>query len=837
MRKLSIAIITLFALTQIQVQAQKVTGLSGWTLFIDPGHSQTENMGLYNYSEAQKTLRVAMHLRDLLLTETDIDTVYMSRMDDQIIISLAQRTDLANSLGADFYYSIHSDAGGSSSNSTLMLYGGWRQGGQTIEKTPHGGGLMGAYIDTILTQNMQIGRRGNYADRIFYQGLVDNHANTWPYLHVNRQSSMASVLSEAGFHTNPYQQQRNINEGYKKLEGRSAYWAILKYHGIDRPDVGILSGEIKDAESGLLLNGAVASIQNRSYTTDTYQSVFYKHSSDPEQLRNGFFYIDSLVNETSQLIVSHPDYYSDTLDIDIKNKEITFQNIQLVSKKPPFITSTDPGGNNPIVNPTQRIFINFSRAMDKESVEQAISITPYAALRYYWINTSTLSIYTDSLAFNTDYVLTIAETATDNSAYKHGFDGDANGEAGTDYALAFTTGSPDVTSPKVVSLYPHNVTITDKKPSISVLFDELIDHTSVTDETISVISESGDHSVTGIIETYSVGSRSAITFFPQDSLKLSTKYFVHIKGTLTDTTGNALGADRKGYFTTNNERVSSIQSIDNFDASIDSWWLPQQSGSTTGIITEVTSSERSTTLFNKTGSSTASLVVHYGWDTAAPENLIRLYLAPSSAPQSRRFTTASTIQAYVFGDGSGNKFRFMLRDGSNQLEGSSWFTVDWIGWKLISWNLGTDPIVAWVNGDGVLNGSAYVDSFQLTYGGGDISSGYFAFDDFRSIAYATPVSNEENPFSELPTSIQLKQNYPNPFNPSTSIQFELPEMANVKITVYNSVGQQVATVSNQTFSAGSHTVQFNAANLATGMYIYRLEANNVVLTKKMILMK
>ena len=111
-------------LFSIQVYPQQVTGLSGWNIFLDPGHSQDENMGIYGYSEAKKVLRVGLNLRQMLLDWTDIDTVYMCRTNDQQSVSLTQRTDLANSIGAAHYHSIHSDASSSpTSNSTLFMWG------------------------------------------------------------------------------------------------------------------------------------------------------------------------------------------------------------------------------------------------------------------------------------------------------------------------------------------------------------------------------------------------------------------------------------------------------------------------------------------------------------------------------------------------------------------------------------------------------------------------------------------------------------------------------------------------------------------------------------------
>ena len=78
----------------------QVTGLSGWNIFVDPGHSGDENMGIYGYSEARKNLRVGLRLQELLMNTTDIDTVYMSRTNDQQTVSLSQRTSRANNLGS-----------------------------------------------------------------------------------------------------------------------------------------------------------------------------------------------------------------------------------------------------------------------------------------------------------------------------------------------------------------------------------------------------------------------------------------------------------------------------------------------------------------------------------------------------------------------------------------------------------------------------------------------------------------------------------------------------------------------------------------------------------------
>ncbi|HQF43702.1 MAG TPA: N-acetylmuramoyl-L-alanine amidase, partial [Ignavibacteriaceae bacterium] len=92
-------ILFIFLLTGTQSFSQQVTGLAGWNIYIDPGHSRNENMGIYNYSEAEKNLGVGLNLRQMLLDWTDIDTAYICRTDNQVNVSLTQRTDQANSLG------------------------------------------------------------------------------------------------------------------------------------------------------------------------------------------------------------------------------------------------------------------------------------------------------------------------------------------------------------------------------------------------------------------------------------------------------------------------------------------------------------------------------------------------------------------------------------------------------------------------------------------------------------------------------------------------------------------------------------------------------------------
>jgi hypothetical protein len=97
----------------------------------------------------------------------------------------------------------------------------------------------------------------------------------------------------------------------------------------------------------------------------------------------------------------------------------------------------------------------------------------------------------------------------------------------------------------------------------------------------------------------------------------------------------------------------------------------------------------------------------------------------------------------------------------------------------------------------------------------------------------------------IPIKFDLSQNYPNPFNPTTTIRFSLPQSSQLKITVYNMIGQQVATLADGIYESGYHKITFNASNLPSGTYIYRMQGRNLstgsaqsfTQVKKMILLK
>ena len=165
--------------------------------------------------------------------------------------------------------------------------------------------------------------------------------------------------------------------------------------------------------------------------------------------------------------------------------------------------------------------------------------------------------------------------------------------------------------------------------------------------------------------------------------------------------------------------------------------------------------------------------------------------------------------------------------------GNSWileptkFTPDspLLDWKYIS----IAPVNPWIGNHLFVHVVVQSDSLEVQ-GSSDLGAQYYhAWAWLMSIGVYDDLSNLK--------SFQLSQNYPNPFNPSTKIKYSIPQSSNVIIKVFDVLGNEIETIVNEEKSAGEYEVEFNAVNLPSGIYFYKLHAGNFVETKKMILLK
>lgn len=825
------------------VQAQEVTGLSDWSIFIDPGHGAGANVGAFGYSESDKVLAIGLELREILENETDIGEVFLSRTTD-VNVSLAQRVDMANRSGADFFHSVHSNAGGASANSVFVL---WPQRRDGSEAVPSGGRRMAEIMGPMLGRSMRIpwvGTSGAYGECDFY-GVASCRSDSatnedgWgkggSRNYVQSFTNMASALSEAGFHTNPTQNQRNMNAEWKRLEARAIYWSYLDYHEIERPQQQIVTGIIRDHDTGLPINGAVVEIDGREYVTDTYESLFHRFSNDPDELRNGFYYFED-VPENFTATVTAEGYQTLEYEGTTVDTFFTFADLTLISSQAPQVATSSAEARPDDFRVIDPIIIEFTRRMDRETTEAALSIEPEVPATYQWSNNDMrLTIRPDSVLMSeTAYTLRIEETA--EGEFGDLLDGDRDGEPGGAYEIVFTTGPEDVEPPRLVDGHPRpRGRDIDLHPVFSFTFSERIEPASV-EGVLRLTQQGNEEPLSGTHSVEHVGEQSVVHFYPDAELAPQTSYVFRVGAGIEDIFGNAMESDFDVLFTTT-DQTYEITTVDDFDGSFtNNWWEPSQSGSTTGIVADETARFVETDIVNRNSESQQSMGVSYAWDTDASAPLIRVHLG-GGAPRTPLLHEDDLLRAYVFGDGSNNEMRFSVRDsrsGSGPVGASPWIPIDWIGWRLVSWSPAEDGITLWA-GSGELGPSYFMESLQLRYVSGADASGTVYFDDLH---YAKPETGTSAPIAGVPERFGLDQNYPNPFNPSTTIPFNVASAGPVTIRVYNALGAEVGVLVREgSVPAGRHEVTWDASAMPSGVYFVRMEAGEQAFSRKLVLLK
>ncbi|MGM0375800.1 MAG: Ig-like domain-containing protein [Bacteroidota bacterium] len=824
-----VLVVILLLFTGNFVSAQ-VEGLAGWKLFLDPGHSQQENMGLYNYSEAEKVLRVAFELRDMFEEQTDVGEVHLSRRDDQEQMSLEARTTLANELGVDFYYSIHSDAGDASENSTLTLYGGWRRNGVTVEKTPRGGAEFGDILHDDLSGAMRISDRGNWADRNYYLGDdVDQHEKQHSYLYVNRTTNMPSLLSEGGFHTNPEQQQKNLNAEWKKIEALSAFRSLLFYLELKPPETGIVTGIITDKETGEPANGVTVTVEDQTYTTDTYSSLFHEYSDDPGKLRNGFYWIDGLTPDRDvEVHFSSDDFEDKTVSHTVVSdpegatrKILNHLDVELLSVVPPVVENINPASNETGLYPGDDVKIEFSRKMDRESVEQAISLTPAVDVDFDWQNDFTLRIRTSNLDYETSYDLIIDGATARNALTSQELDGNEDGEEGGDFEHSFVTAPEDTDPPEVEVFQPsENNAARVVRPVIRMVFDEEIDPGSVDSTMIAVRPADGNNeNVKGWVQHMVVKEQSVVHFFPEKDLEEEGVYEVILHPGIEDLNGNQTGEMTFG-FKVSGKANPDVTVMDDFEQNVSGWWKPQQSGSTRGVMPEETIREHEADIVCLTTGSGGSMKLNYGWEDSA-DGYIRLYLPPDAEQNNHPFGTEHILKVWLLGDGSGHDFRFVVKDGEGTYEASSWKSIDWKGWKLVEWDLSDDPVFGWGDGNGKLDGDDFVlDGFHFRPGNEDDLKGEWFFDHLHVVKGED--ANHINDLSDE-NSIRL---YPNPVE---RVMYVETSGKSGNIELFDQNGREIIT---QKIHSGRNEIDLG--HLPTGIYVVQLRTEGKVYSEKVV---
>lgn len=845
-------VLPVFAQENTETPTKEITGWGDFKLFLDPGHSMRENRGLWGYSEAEKVFAISQTIKEYLTTYTDMpaENLMLCREDEVTEVGLEERSDMANAWGADFYYSIHSDAS-ADNNTTVTLFGGWMKNGVEVEKTPNGGKAFGEILCPNLTDMMMdfacTGTRGNWFDRCFYMRGETTHANQYPYLSVNRRSNMASLLSEGAYHTIAAQQQLNINVEYKRLEALAAFQSILKYRGLQVPSQSFLAGIIRNSENSTPINGVKVTVDGKTYTTDTWESVFNKYTKNENLIHNGFYFFEGLtIGQTYDVTFECDGFETKTVKVTIKDGQqgatkdfVTVQHIEMTSTSPAKVDaiSVEDATN---VSPLYPITITFSRNMDKESVEKAITINNGGEISFSWVNDYTLNLDITKLDPMWTYDITIDGSIAKNSQTNQFFDGDGDGVEGGNYVLSITIAEPDVVAPQVTTTYPAADATAEfaQMPPIRIEYDEEIIWNSDKHAECITLKDSDGKVYEGTTTHAVVAGKSVVHFYTNDTIPADKCFLVSVKAGLPDMSGNETEEFHFRFLSEYRTKTSSTVLFPLTSA--DGFWAPNGSGSTSGLTDEGNSTTSSTLAPNK--NTAGSALMTYSFDEYFANEVwqIREYTPTQSGVNANRNISDGILTFWLYGDGSNNAISAMLRINNSELKHQDpQTTINFRGWNLIKWDIKNEPF-AHFTGESTTISTWRFDSFFMKHEWTDIDdeetpfqawSGAVNFNnlEFSQWSDATqtakpedieiPVVGVESIVEEAPIKVACNGTV---LNISAANNIAL-------VNIYNAAGAVV--LSNK---PSSNNAIISVANLADGVYFAQVTTEGNTKTVKFI---
>jgi N-acetylmuramoyl-L-alanine amidase len=846
-RFLALTAIVLVAVCSARAQR---TDLSGLKFCIDPGHGGhnpandrhvVPDPGT-DFWESESNFQKALLLKSLL--EARGATVILTRYtndypDDSLEPSLAARVAVANSNMVDWFHSIHSNATGLSSNTsinyTLLL----------VREQIVSGGDPVYGPGTGQPEWPQAYAMSNIIGPAIYAKLRDQPRSTWTYLDwtfyggsnggwtlgVLRGLMMPGELSEGSFHDYYPETRRLMNNSYRKMEAYALCYSFMSYFSVPADSLGIIAGIQTDLATSKPINYSRVRLMplGRIATGDQYN--------------NGFYMFDSLSEGTYTVVFETPGVYADSVQVTLARGATRFQDRVLQSAAAPAVLTSSPVNNDSQVHPLANIVLNFSKPMDTASVRQAFSITPSVSGTITWGASNSQMTFDPDSAFGFLVTYTVQLDTTAHSVTGQTLDGNGDGTPGDPFLLHFTTKYVDIVPPYIVESSPA-VLATGTYPTgvLSLMFNEKLQPATVTTTNIAV-QKIGGTVQPRIVEYAEINGKAGVSIHLQYLTAPAASYRVRVSG-VKDSTGNAVSTSSPILYDFGvGPDIYEIRSLDLLDSVLVQWRDALASAGTIGIdsarLAYTTSSRIRNVLTNP-----GSVRLSYAFTAGSPDGVAAFEVVPAFADTMCWTRTGHVLQVYLYGDGSGNEFRFTLDDSVEAFpdgppehrEASRWVPVTWVGWRLVTWDCERDTAGNWT-GNGILEGELRFRGIQIRRAAGSgILSGSLLVD-LLQLATRTGVVGVPLEPGEHPLRYALEQNFPNPFNPKTVISYQLPAVSDVRLVVYDLLGREVAVLVNDRRGPGRYEAAFDGTNLSSGVYLVRMTAGKYVQTRKILLMK
>lgn len=791
--------IVFFALLSISVFPQDFSGLK---ILVNPGHgghdaSNDRFIPETGFWESDGNLDKGLYLREIMKSLGA--TIVMSRVQnrDEDDLPLSQIVAMANSNNVDWMHAIHSNAYDGKSNYTLMLYQG-----TTAAPTFKGCDVMSKYMVEELYKAQRTTLKQVYGDFDFY-------GTGQAYLGVFKGLTMPGTLSEGEFHDYLTGSWRLMNTSFRKHEAWAIARSFIKYWNKTSFQHGIVAGILRDKFNKTKLI-ALAGDEKLpiNYVKVTLQPGNKVYNGD--NFNNGFYMFDSLAPGNYKVIFEAPSYYKDSANVTVVANSSVFADAFLMADTTagPMVVSYVPASSTTPVAVNSSIKLVFSRPMNRTTVESALKITPEVKGTLTWEAGDQAITFVPAVTFtkSTNYQVVLSTEA--KSIY--------NIALQSEFKFTFITKNRDRVA--VLSTYPVN-----GQKDLSTTFQAQIICDAPVATTISLnacVALFDDQNVRLTLKNArreANGGKGYIFFEPKDELQKNKIYKMMVLGTLRDIESIPLYDTLIYYFSTASEKYVSGSILDSLE-NTSKWLQPKKSINSTGIDT-VASNFSVNSVAKISGFYSGKLIYEF---TKTTGGLCELINSPATVIPS---ASNANFGMWVFGDNSQNILEFWFsRNGSTDKVVVD--TINWTGWKIKRLPLSLIP------GTGDRTFTSIV--VRQTAAGSDSSA--ISIDDLQ-YNILTPVKDEAG--SIAPSMFVLEQNYPNPFNPTTTISWNMPAAAKVSLKVYDVLGRMVVSLIDEEKPAGSYRTTFdvNKYNLASGVYLYRLQAGELSQTRKMILNK
>lgn len=470
------------------------------------------------------------------------------------------------------------------------------------------------------------------------------------------------------------------------------------------------------------------------------------------------------------------------------------------------VTSCSPAQLENNVKIDSPIVVEFNKPFDVNSLQNAFQISPSTNGSFIW------NVENTKLTFTPNNDL-IAKTI-----YQISIDTSAKALDGTNlYSKLSYVFETERNKLSLISTYPSKNEIDiSTKPDIILSFDEAILSSTLVN---NVLFQDNSGNNVSIFVDQSEYINGVIKFAPTTTLEENSTYKIILSENIGDTKGLAFNENIEIVFTTESNKYISGNIFEDFENNT-GWSNPFETDGSIGL-DYISSRFVISNAKRKAGNYSGKLEYKFLGIGA---------LCRTSNSEIPKISSQQNFGLWIFGDNSKNTLEYWFTNDDQTIEKCLIDTLNWTGWKLKS-------IIPsnFTSSDSIKFNSLVV---KQTENGN--TSGTIYLDDMQS-DILLPVKKE---ITNIPDEYSLSQNYPNPFNPTTTIKYSIPTVEMLRTTsqhvtlkIYDILGREVTTLVNQKQNAGNYVVLFNASNLTSGIYFYKLSSGEFVSTKKLVLLK